>query len=174
VQTTYDHTIGPLCAIGKAAGMHSGASSRYRERRAHRRAERDVGGREKGGRRRVSTLSSPRHLSSTLHPPPALCEIWLSEWAWGELRAERWSCPVAGELGAVVCWSCGLAKYCLRWTAPALATCRYCLDRLAARRTTPQQQRPRVPLKVASAFCHARLLGQLVVAAHIFPALDLA
>jgi len=46
------------------------------------------------GKRRLACVSTPSDRCvvsslSLLSPPPQLCEIWLSEWAWGELCAPR-------------------------------------------------------------------------------------
>lgn len=67
------------------------------------------------------SVSTPPDRHSTTRagpspPAPAVDEIWLLGRTWGELCVEL-SGTATGELGAVVCWSCSAAKYCLGRTS---------------------------------------------------------
>jgi len=110
-------------------------------------------------------------------PAPERSEIWLFEWAWGELCVEL-SVTATGELGAVVCWSCCSAeKDCLRCTSGCChAAYRYCQRLPAAERRLPNSsargvftRRRRLVLPQARL-----LLSQGAVAAVPLGALDLA
>jgi hypothetical protein len=130
------HTIGPLRGIGKAVGRRAGCGcvlEIYSEQ---------SGGKTEGPKgmwameRSVSTPPDRHSTTRAVPSPPApeRSEIWLFEWAWGELCVEL-SVTATGELGAVVCWSCSAEKDCLRCTSGCChAACRYCQQLPVAKR----------------------------------------
>lgn len=131
-----------------------------------------------------SSVSTPPDRDSTTRsvpspPAPALCEIWLFEWAWGELCSEL-SVTATGELGAVVCWSCSAAKI-LSWMDRRLRPrCVSVLPRVADSKAATAQQHARESYSQPGGVCSspgtpARLsLSQGAVAAVALGALDRA